>query len=230
MNNRIKMAGLSLSACTLLGAACSASAAPVISELLYDVSGPDIGQVFVELYGSPGTVLDGMVLEGVNGTNGSVYRSVGLTGVIPADGVFVIGDDDGSGASLVDNVDFVAGVDFQNGPDSVVLRDAGGVLDALGYGDFTSSIFAGEGTPAGDVAAGWSLARANPLLDTGDNQADFIGLEVPTPGLVPTSPVPVPAAAWLFGSGLIGLAGVARRKNSRGTRMDLRKAPKLRFA
>jgi hypothetical protein len=26
------------------------------------------------------------------------------------------------------------------------------------------------------------------------------------------SPVPVPAAAWLFGSGLLGLVGVARRK------------------
>lgn len=30
--------------------------------------------------------------------------------------------------------------------------------------------------------------------------------------LVRTSVVPVPAAAWLFGSGLIGLAGIARRK------------------
>ena len=28
------------------------------------------------------------------------------------------------------------------------------------------------------------------------------------------SPVPVPAAVWLFGSGLIGLIGVARRKKS----------------
>jgi hypothetical protein len=27
-----------------------------------------------------------------------------------------------------------------------------------------------------------------------------------------TSAVPVPAALWLFGSGLIGLAGVARRR------------------
>ena len=26
------------------------------------------------------------------------------------------------------------------------------------------------------------------------------------------NPVPVPAAVWLFGSGLIGLVGVARRK------------------
>ncbi len=30
------------------------------------------------------------------------------------------------------------------------------------------------------------------------------------------SAVPVPAAAWLFGSGLLGLAGVARRKVARG--------------
>ena len=31
----------------------------------------------------------------------------------------------------------------------------------------------------------------------------------------PVNPVPVPAAAWLFGSGLLGLAGVARRKASK---------------
>ncbi len=29
-----------------------------------------------------------------------------------------------------------------------------------------------------------------------------------------TSPVPLPAAAWLFGSGLLGLMGVARRKKA----------------
>ncbi|MGB5259033.1 MAG: VPLPA-CTERM sorting domain-containing protein [Gammaproteobacteria bacterium] len=27
-----------------------------------------------------------------------------------------------------------------------------------------------------------------------------------------SSPVPIPAAAWLFGSGLIGLVGIARRR------------------
>ena len=31
---------------------------------------------------------------------------------------------------------------------------------------------------------------------------------------LPTSEVPVPAAVWLFGSGLLGLAGVARRRKS----------------
>ena len=30
---------------------------------------------------------------------------------------------------------------------------------------------------------------------------------------VPSSVVPVPAALWLFGSGLIGLAGISRRRN-----------------
>ncbi len=32
--------------------------------------------------------------------------------------------------------------------------------------------------------------------------------------LVKVSPVPIPAAAWLFGSGLIGLAGLARKRSS----------------
>jgi hypothetical protein len=32
--------------------------------------------------------------------------------------------------------------------------------------------------------------------------------------LVGVSAIPVPAAAWLFGSGLLGLIGVARRKKT----------------
>ncbi len=189
-----------------------AAASTVISELLYDVTGTDSGLVFVELFGTPGTVLDGLVLEGVNGTDGSVYHSVTLTGTIPGDGVFVIGDDSGNGTTLVSNADLVLDVDFQNGPDSVVLRDSNGALDALGYGDFTGLVFAGEGSAAVDVATGWSLARSNPLLDSDDNGADFIGLSVPTPGVVPASTVPLPPALALFLSGLVGMTGVARRR------------------
>ena len=40
-------------------------------------------------------------------------------------------------------------------------------------------------------------------METFDVSANIVG-----------SPVPVPAAVWLFGSGLIGLAGIARRKRN----------------
>lgn len=48
--------------------------------------------------------------------------------------------------------------------------------------------------------AGWAVTLSKSVLsiDGGD--------------LPPPNPVPVPAAAWLLGSGLLGLAGVARRK------------------
>ena len=186
----------------------------LISEVLYDAAGTDNGNVFVELYGAPGAVLDGLLLEGVTGADGNVYSSITLSGVIPADGVFVIGDDSGDGTTLVGNADLVMNVDFQNGPDSVVLRDSHGVLDALGYGDFTGGVFAGEGNAAMDVASGFSLARGNPLLDSNDNLVDFIALAVPTPGSVPLSAVPVPPAVMLFLSGMAGLIGVARRRSA----------------
>jgi hypothetical protein len=184
----------------------------VISEVLYDAAGTDNGNVFVELFGTPGTILDGLLLEGVNGADGNIYSSIMLSGIVPDDGIFVIGDDNGDGTTQVGNTDLILNVDFQNGPDSVVLRDADGVLDALGYGDFTGGVFAGEGNAAPDVPGGFSLARANPLLDSNDNLTDFISLDVPTPGTVAVSAVPVPPAVVLFLSGMAGLAGVARRR------------------
>lgn len=188
--------------------------APVISELFYDASGSDSGLVFVELFGIPGESLEGMILEGVNGTGGTVYSTITLSGVMPGDGVFLIGDDNG-GMTSVAGAHLIADVDYQNGPDSVVLRTDTVILDAVGYGDFgLSDVFAGEGAAAPDPASGSSIARFNPLLDTDDNSVDFAILDVPTPGTVPVvSAVPLPAAFWLFVSGLIPLlsSGLKRR-------------------
>ncbi len=95
-------------------AATPARALPVISEVLYDGPGADDGQSFVELYGDPGTPLDGLVLEGVNGSNGAVGPVVELFEVIPDDGVFVVADDVGDGTSLVPAADLIANFDLCN--------------------------------------------------------------------------------------------------------------------
>jgi hypothetical protein len=192
----------------------AAVASPVISELYYDAPGSDAGLVFVELFGTPGDSLDGLVLEGINGTGGTVYKSISLGGAFPLDGVFVIGDDSG-GSTAVANADFIADVDFQNGPDSVVLRDAVAVLDALAYGSFgLDDVFAGEGSAAPAALTGASIARFNALLDTDDNGADFVLLDTPTPGAVAAvSSVPLPPAVVLFGSGLLSLL-VPRRASA----------------
>ena len=56
--------------------AVQASALPVLSEVFYDADGSDDGFVFVEIYGEAGTLLDGLTIEGINGSDGGVTASL----------------------------------------------------------------------------------------------------------------------------------------------------------
>jgi hypothetical protein len=190
-----------------------AAGLPIISEVFYDAVGSDNGYSFVELYGPAGASLGGVVLEGVNGANGSFGPTVVLSGAFPADGLFVVADDLGDGTTLVPDADLLANFDFQNGPDSIVLRFGGSVVDAVGYGVFApGEVFAGEGQPAPDGPAGSSLARHFADVDSDDNQLDFAVQGVPTPGSATLS-VPEPGTCWMVAAGLGGLICASRRRS-----------------
>ena len=189
-------------------------ALPVIQEVFYDAAGGDATHVFTELYGIPDMNLDGWKLLGINGFNGSTYRTIQLAGaIIPDDGLLVIATLSAAGNVLAHR-DFTANVDWQNGPDTVqLLNPLNIIIDALQYGD-AGAKNAGEGTPALDVSAGRSLSRDAFGTDTNNNLADFVNLATPTPGVGPNAnPVPEPTTLLLLSTGIAALYLQRRRQN-----------------
>ncbi len=198
-----------------LAAAAPALPTPHIHEVFYDAEGSDCAAAFTELWGLPGESLDGWVLSGIDGSTGRAYRTIELAGaVIPSDGLLVVAT-----ARAVDDVlfarDFIADVDWQNGPDAVQLWDPlGAIADALQYGEATG-FAAGEGLAAPDVLPGFSLSRDGKSTDTGDNWTDF-AVGFPTPGVLgATAPVPEPATTILLATALLlALPGSYGRRDS----------------
>lgn len=79
--------------------------------------------------------------------------------------------------------------------------------------DFTySAIFGMNGAPE-DFYSSLDNASADRAV-SGPASKDVKLVATWRTAELPITAVPVPAAAWLFGSGLIGLAGIARRKSA----------------
>ncbi|HEY3446373.1 MAG TPA: PKD domain-containing protein [Myxococcales bacterium] len=186
--------------------AVSAPSLVKISEVLYRATGTDY-DVFVELHGPAGASLANHTLVGVNGSDGADYNAIALTGTIPADGYFVIAHPNAKTAILSQADVTSTKVDFQNGPDSIQLRNGTTVLDAVGYGTFTATDhFAGEGTAAPDTLDDQSLTRDAACTDTNDNLTDF-HTAVPTPGKpAGAANLPPNAALACPSSGFVGQA------------------------
>jgi hypothetical protein len=211
-----------------LGASTPTQASIIINEIDYDQPGGDVSE-FIELYNSGvhSVPLDGYSLDLVNGTNGSAYKSFDLSGlIIIASGYLVLCGDTQSVANC--DIDVSSGGWIQNGGndgDAIALQLGATVVDSIvyrGIGDHLGYLAEGNSFTVADSGSfTMSIARLPNGIDTNVNSDDFNSACI-TPGSaniggsgdcsVSVSPVPVPAAIWLFGSGLIGLTGVSRRR------------------
>lgn len=79
-----------------------------------------------------------------------------------------------------------------------------GILDEMVYGDCAPTGLMGPLLTGDTCMTGFSQEKFG---NAGSMGGFAVSLDI-----APVSAVPVPAAVWLFGSGLVGLVGVARRK------------------
>jgi hypothetical protein len=153
---------------------------PVINEIVYDPGGPDVG-CFIEILGPPGLDLTGYTLDAINGSDGVTTPVAALAGhALGASGYFVLAQDATVKVAVGATKRVDAMADLQNGPDSILLKRGGTVVDALGYGSFTAGQFF-RGEKASAPSSSSALCRVPSGKDTGDNSADFVAC-TPTPG------------------------------------------------
>ncbi|WGF91982.1 hypothetical protein [Aequorivita marisscotiae] len=154
-----------------------------INEFHYDNAGTDIGE-FIEIAGPAGLNLNNFSLELYNGTTGTNYNTVQLSGIIP-------NDMNGFGILSFD----ISGI--QNGPkDGIAVVKNGVVIQFLSYeGTFTATGSNANGITSTDIGeyepesnpVGYSLQ----LTGTGNSYNDFLwnAPSVDTPGALNTGQI-----------------------------------------
>lgn len=142
--------------------------APFINEFHYDNAGGDVNE-FIEVAGVVGTNLDGFTLVLYNGSNGSIYNTLNLSGTLTG----------GSGGFGFTTVVLPTNGLQNGGPDGIALVDAdGNVVEFLSYeGTFTATEGPADGQTSTDIGVsegggtqvGFSLQRTG----TGAQGSDF---------------------------------------------------------
>ena len=154
---------------------CSSTTASAwINELHYDNTGGDVGE-FIEVAGVAGYDLSACQIFLYNGSNGTVYNTISLTGMIP-------NENGGFGA-----VDFPLPTNgLQNGsPDGLALVCGGTVLEFLSYeGTITATNGPAVGSTSTDigVSEGGGTAIGQSLQLTGCGTQAWAGPLAESPG------------------------------------------------
>lgn len=182
---RTKLATLTLAAFTLFIPVANAALVEPVLEIGSTGAGDFIA--------SDGTSLT------MDGTGTSIITSFGppLTFIDIPDVDFILtataNGNNGANAYFFNNGSITAGPYINTTFDNLVISDLGSsasfFADLTGGGRIEGAFIISSGTIAGSFTGTNLLAKAGPV-------------------------VPVPAAVWLFGSGLLGLVGVARRKKT----------------
>ena len=222
----IKLKHLARTGSIIIGCmAFSSHAAILINEIDYDQPGADTAE-FIELFNSGDSTisLNNYSIDLINQNSAAIYKNIDLSGFsIAASDYFVIC----GGSGTVSNCDYSFTTSngwFQNGTkDAIALYENKTLLDSLSYEGLVTPFTEGDALIVKDNNTDIvSLARIANGIDTNNNNLDF-QLGCITPGsaniagigncsTTQISAVPLPAAAWLFGSGMIGLIGFARKK------------------
>ncbi len=152
--------------------------------------------------------------------NSSLYFTATMDTTYSIDGLYGMTGPGGTRIySQVFLYDRTAGLTlFQDTTESRSTIDASFVLGVTGDGDFRNST---SGTLAGSLLAGhdyqFFFNSYIQALDANNQVSEVAAIASGDVNLyvgADLGPVPVPAAAWLFCSGLLGLVGVARRKKA----------------
>lgn len=147
---------------------------------------------------------------------------------LPSGVPYVFDETIGPNTSFANAITFTTDTSAQLGSISGVALELSGVSGFVG--PFTISLYEGILTTGADTAgavlvdtsAGPGLSNV-PVAANADYTFVIEGLSAGTPvniytGAVAISDVPLPGAAWLFGSALVGLAAVSRRRTGTGPR------------